>query len=238
MKQIIAALLLLSQVNAFSNDHTEVDKAISSGDFKTAKTKLAGKSDFESLWRLSRIEVFEADAATDAKAKEAGYGRALELAKKTIAAAPKESHGYLRLATAAGKIALFKGILEAREFVLIVKENAEKAISLNTGGPETQAWAHFVLGKAHLKLTDTPAIIRRPVGLGWGTLELATTHLMKAKELKPDSVLIWAELAKLYKKKKDRAGFDGALGKAKLLPSNEPTDKEGKLTAQSLSWED
>jgi hypothetical protein len=235
MKFFLFFLLLNS---AFAQDLGSVDAKIRAGDFQGAKAELAGKTDFECLWRLSRIEIFEADKLTDSGAKEAGYGRALELAKKTIHAAPKESHGYLRLATAAGKIALFKGVLEAREYVLLVKENAEKAIALGTGGAETQAWANFVLGKAHLKLTDTPAIIRRPVGLGWGTIELATKYLQKAKELKPDSVLIWAEIAKLAKKKKDKTSFDVALAKAKVLPAMEPTDQEGKATVKSLVWED
>lgn len=223
---------------AVAGDMNSVDQKIRAGDLKGAKLELAGGNDFETLWRLSRIEVFEADKLSDPAAKEAGYARALDLAKRTIAAAPKESHGYLRLATAAGKIALFKGVLEAREYVLIVKENAEKAIALGTGGAETQAWANFVLGKAHLKLTDTPAIIRRPVGLGWGTLESATTYLTKAKEFKPDSVLIWAELAKLAKKKKDFASFNIAVAKAKALPIAEPTDEEGKTSVKSLSFED
>ncbi len=235
MKLFFFFILLHS---ALAQDLASVDAKIRSADFKGAKVELAGKTDFESLWRLSRIEIFEADKLTDSEAKEAGYGRALELAKKTILTAPKESHGYLRLANAAGKIALFKGILEAREYVLIVKENAEKAIALGTGGAETQAWANFVLGKAHLKLTDTPAIIRRPLGLGWGTLELATKYLQKSKELRPDSILIWAELAKLAKKKKDRSSFDAAIAKTRVLPVIEPTDEEGKLTAKSLSFED
>lgn len=234
--KILAALFLVNI--SFAADFSSIDGKIRAGDFKGARADLAQGKDFETLWRLSRIEVFEADKLTDPAAKEAGYSRALELAKKTITAAPKESHGYLRLATAAGKIALFKGVLEAREYVLIVKENAEKAISLGTGGAETQAWANFVLGKAHLKLTDTPAIIRRPVGLGWGTIENATKYLTTAKDLKPDSVLIWAELAKLAKKKKDKVAFDAAISKAKVLPVAEPTDDEGKITAKDLRWEE
>lgn len=234
--KIFAALLFVNI--ALAADFSAIDGKIRAGDFKGAKADLAAGKDFETLWRLSRIEVFEADKLTDPAAKEAGYARALELAKKTITAAPKESHGYLRLATAAGKIALFKGVLEAREYVLSVKENAEKAIALGTGGAETQAWANFVLGKAHLKLTDTPAIIRRPVGLGWGTIENASKYLTTAKDLKPDSVLIWVELAKLAKKKKDKGAFDVAIAKAKVLPVTEPTDEEGKTTVKDLRYED
>lgn len=230
LKNILFLLLLAHSRISLGEEFSGVDALINAGKFKEARSELSKKDtkSFETLWRLSRIEVFEADGEISPEKKIAGYQRALSLAEKTIEAAPKESHGYLRRASAAGKIALYKGVLEVREMVLMLRESAEKAIVLNTGGNEIQAWSHYVLGRAHLKLSDTPAVIRRPVGLGWGNLKDAETHLLRASQLKPNSVLILSGLAKFYKKVEKDEEAQKVLNRAKSLPITEPTDKEGK----------
>jgi tetratricopeptide (TPR) repeat protein len=234
---VLAMLTLNSRVSAQTNDDWKknVDQLINAEKFTDARNELLKqKNSFEALWRLSRLEVFEADRHTNSEKKLEGYKKAFDMAEKTIALAPRESHGYLRKASASGRMALYKGVLEAREYVIMVKENAEKAIALNTGGAEIQAWAHYVLGRAHLKLSDTPGVIRKTIGLGWGNIKDAEKNLLKAITLKPDSVLIWAEIAKLYNKQNRSADAQNAIQKAKSLPVKEPTDKEGKEELQKI----
>lgn len=212
---------------------SEADSLIANSEFTKARAVLdkqlaASPKDVDAIWRKSRLEVFVADELTDTHSKEAGYQKAYKLAQESIKLAPKVAAGHLRLATAAGKIALFKGILEAKDYVNQVKKSAEDAIALGDGGGEIQGWAYYVLGRTHLKLSETPAIIRRPIGLGWGNLGDADKNLTKAYSLLPNSVLVTVEIAKLNKKKENDAGYQSAIAKAKQLPIKDPTDKMGK----------
>jgi tetratricopeptide (TPR) repeat protein len=241
--KFLATLLLVSlQSYSFAAEgFSTVDALINSGKYPQAKQELntvlaKTPQDFEALWRLSRLQNFEADEIKEESKKEAGYQLAFQTADLAIKANPGQAAGYLRKASASGKIALFKGILQAREFVGMVKENSEKAISLGNGGPEIQAWSHYVLGRAHLKLSATPAVIRKPLGLGWGTLAKAEEHILKASTLKPDSALIWLEVARLRKSQKNKGSFDQAMQKVKQLPVLEPTDKQAKEEMASLEF--
>ena len=238
---LLLTFLLASSAGA-ADAFEATDLAIKKGNFAEARTQLDAAlakdaGNFHAVWRLSRLQVMEADAKSDPAEKEKGYAQALATADRAVEIAPNEPHGYLRRASAAGKLALFKGVLEAREKVLMVKENAEKAIAIASGGPDVQGWAHYVLGRAHLKLSETPAVIRKPLGLAWGSVAGAEKHLLQAVELKPESVLIWAEVAKLRRKQKKKSEFDQAMGKVRALPILEPTDKDGKTEAQSLSFD-
>lgn len=243
MKKIFLVLsLFFTAPLAMGGALEDIDQALNAGDFGKARKELESRlakdsRDFGALWRLSRLEVLDADAKTNSAEKEKGYEKALELANAAVEVSPSEPHGYLRRASAAGKIALYKGVLEAREKVLLVRASAERAISIATGGPEVQAWAHYVLGRSHLKLSDTPAVIRKPLGLAWGSISEAEKHLMTAVQLKPGSALIWTEVAKLRKKQKNRAAFDEAIAKVNGLAIREVTDREGKAEAAQLKYD-
>jgi len=244
MKSLSAPILFFMVLcgNVFATtDFTAIDVAINAGQFAEARAKLqtavaSAPSDFEALWRLARLEVFEADALTGDAAKEAGYEKSLKTAELAIKANPQHAAGYLRKASAAGKIALFKGVLQARELVNTVKESSEKAIALGNGGDDTQAWAHYVLGRAHLKLSATPAVIRRPIGLGWGSVAKAEEHLTKAVGLKKNSALIWLEVARLRKAQKNQSSFDEAMRQVNTLAALEPTDRQAKAEAKELQF--
>lgn len=233
-------LFILSSSLSYAQDwKAEADALINGSEFVKARVLLdkqlsVSPKDVDAIWRKSRLEVFVADEIIEGKDKEAGYEKAYALAQEAIKLAPKMAAGHLRLATAAGKIALFKGILEAKDYVNQVKKSADEAINLGDGGSDIQGWAHYVLGRTHLKLSETPAIIRRPIGLGWGNLADAEKNLNKAQTLIPNSILVLVEIAKLNKKKENTVGYQAALAKAKQLPIKDPTDKAGKKELQNL----
>lgn len=151
--------------------------------------------DFEVLWRLSRVWNLLGDQAGD-KAGETFYLQARNFADQAVQANPKTAAGYVRRAAAGGKIALFRGTLEAADMVKAVREDAQKAIALGDGGPAQQATAHYILGRTHLKLLETPRPLRMPVGLGWATLSDATSNLKKAVELRPEFIMFRLEYAR------------------------------------------
>lgn len=181
--------------------------------------------DFEVLWRLSRVWNLLGDQAGD-KAGETFYLQARNFADQAVQANPKAAAGYVRRAAAGGKIALFRGTLEAADFVKAVREDAQKAIALGDGGAAQQASAHYILGRTHLKLLETPRPLRMPVGLGWATLADALTNLRKAAELRPDFIMFRLEYARALVRDEKVADARAQLEAGAKLPLGEVGDEE------------
>lgn len=154
----------------------------------------AAPRDFALLWRLSRVRVLQGDAApAQSKAQDRFYREALDLAERAIKADPASPDGYLRRAAAAGKVALFSGVLDAADYVTQAREDTEKVIGMRGVPAPTLASAHYILGRTHLKLTETPRPLRMPLGLGFGNLADALANLRRATELRPGFVMFELE---------------------------------------------
>jgi hypothetical protein len=69
---------------------------------------------------------------------------------------------------------------------------------LDNGGNYVQALAHFVLGRAHAKVCEKPYLLRLPLGLGWGDMEVAIREFENAIKLKPNYRMFYLELAKAH----------------------------------------
>lgn len=189
----------------------------------------AAPKDHEVLWRLSRVYNLLGDEQGDKG--ETFYLQAHAFAEQAIAANPNVAAGYVRRAAASGKVALFRGTLEAADFVKATREDAEKAIALGDGGPLQQASAHYILGRAHLKLLETPRPLRVPVGLGWARLDSAVTHLRRAVEMRPDFVMFQLEYGRALEKSGDIAGARRAFQAASTLPPAEVGDEARRAEA-------
>ncbi|MDX2129286.1 MAG: hypothetical protein SFU91_09650 [Chloroherpetonaceae bacterium] len=188
---------------------------------------------FDVLWRASRVYLLAGDAATK-EAQEGIYSKALEFANEAIQSNPNLSIGYIRRAAANGKIALFKGVLDAADYVTSVKDDAQKAIELNNGGLQWQATAHYILGRTHLKLTETPKVLRKPIGLDWGNLDEALGNLKKAIEFRPNFIMFHLEYGKALIKKKNFAEAKSQLSLISRLSLLEVGDDERKKEATEL----
>ncbi|MDW8465235.1 MAG: hypothetical protein RML35_03320 [Chloroherpetonaceae bacterium] len=190
-------------------------------------------NDFEVTWRASRVYVAYGDTQPKSE-QEKIYIRAKELADEAIRLNPQSSIGYVRRAVANGKVALFKGVLTVKDLVKQTRADAEKAIQLNNGGEQVLATAYYVLGRAHLKLSETPEVMRMPIGLAWGNLDDAIKNLAKAVELRGDFVMFRLDYARALERDDQFAEARAQLEKIASLKVQEYGDEERKKEAAQL----
>lgn len=193
----------------------------------------------EVLWRLSRtyIDIGEhMPASTDAQkqAQLAKYKESLNYANKAVKAGPDKSVSYLRRAIANGRIALFMGVFEASGVVNEVKTDIDKALKLGNGGNDIQAAAHYVIGRTHAKLSEKPKVFRWPLGLGWGSIDDALTHLSKAVEMRPNFRMYRLEYAKALIKEDEFQKAKEQLSKIPYLGISDEDDEQFAAEAKSL----
>jgi len=155
----------------------------------------------EVLWRISRsyVDIAEHMPSSSDDQKDAQlvkYQLASDYAEKAVKAAPNNSVGYLRRAIAKGRIALFKGVFKVIGLVNDVKKDCEKSIKLGNGGNDVQASSHYVLGRSHAKVCEKPYLVRLPLGLGWGDMEISFAEYKKAIELRPNFRMYHLDYAK------------------------------------------
>ncbi len=155
----------------------------------------------EVLWKISRsyVDIAEHMPGSSDEQKDAQlakYQLASDYAEKSVKVAPNNSIGYLRRAIAKGRIALFKGVFKVIGLVNDVKKDCEKAIKLGNGGNDVQASSHYVLGRSHAKVCEKPYLVRLPLGLGWGDMDVSFAEYKKAIELRPNFRMYHLDYAK------------------------------------------
>jgi tetratricopeptide (TPR) repeat protein len=160
-------------------------------------------ANWDILWRISRVIVDIANKMPEGtdeqkEAKFNKYKKSFAYADSAVKLAPDQSVTYLRRAIVNGRIALFQGVFSAIGTVDDVKSDSERAIQLNNGGNYVQALSHYVLGRTHAKVCEKSYLIRLPLGLGWGDMEVAIRELQNAIKLKPNFRMFHLELAKAY----------------------------------------
>lgn len=160
-------------------------------------------ANWEILWRMSRAIVDiankmpeETDEQKEAKFNK--YKKSFAYADSAVRLAPDQSVTYVRRAIVNGRIALFEGVFSAIGTVNDVKEDCERSIQLNNGGNYVQALSHYVLGRTHAKVCEKAYLLRLPLGLGWGDMEVAIREFQNAIKLKPNYRMFYLDLAKAY----------------------------------------
>lgn len=217
-----------------------VDTLLASGQVPAAVTQIdqalaAAPRDFEVLWRASRVRLLQGDAQPEkSKAQDKLYREALALSERAIKANPGAPDGYVRRAAANGKVALFAGVLDAADYVIQTREDTEKVIAMRDVPPITLASAHYILGRAHLKLTDTPRPLRMPLGLGFGNAADALTHLTRATTLRPGFVMFQLEYARALIANDRSADARTVLQQLGSLANQEPGDEQRKQEGVDL----
>lgn len=174
-----------------------VDELVMQDKVNEAKTLLDqfyanDKNSYDVLWRMSRLEILIGDQKEGQDSQLGHYEQALEYANRAIKANKKGTLGYVRRAAANGKLALFQGVLTSTSYVNAVRDDCEKAIKYNSDGDYNLAAAYYILGRTHLKLYETPVVLRMPLDLDWGNLDEAVEYLEKAVELRPG--FLWYQL--------------------------------------------
>lgn len=156
-------------------------------------------NNFDVLWRISRsyIDIGEhLPGKTDAEKEKQleYYQKSLNYAEAAIKARPNESTGYLRCAIANGRVALFKGVWSAIDYVKQVKADCEKAISID---PKNDV-AYYILARTHAKLCEKSKMIRWPLGLGWANMDESILYYEKAIALKGNFIMYRLDAARAY----------------------------------------
>jgi hypothetical protein len=235
-----AAVELGAQAPAGSPALLRFDSLVVAGDVAAAAQVLSAEAtraprEFQVLWRQSRLRLLQGDAAL-AQSRQQGrlYEAALQTAEQAIGVNGTAPEGYVRRAAAAGKVALFSGVLDAADYVLQAKADAEKVIAMPNVEPTLLATAHYILGRTHLKLTETPRPMRMPIGLGFGNLEDAGVHLRRARELRPRFVMFELEYARVLVAEGKAAEARPVLQALAALPDGEPGDAGRKAEAAEL----
>ena len=209
---VVSILFLVSGINVSAQSFAELvkqgDDYYKKFDHQNAlKTYLIADSlypaNWELMWRISRAyvditEKLPEETGDQEDLKQAEFEKALFYADSAVKLAPGEAVTYVRRAIANGKIALFEGIFSAIGSVNDVKDDTEKAIELGNGGNYTQALAHYILGRSHLKVCEKAYLLRLPLGLGWGDMDDAIRELETAVKLKPNYRMFYLSLAKAY----------------------------------------
>lgn len=203
------------------------------------KANEAYPDNWEILWRLSRtlVDIGEhMPASTDTQEEEQIkiYEKALEYADKSVQLAPNESITYLRRAIANGRIALFKGVFSVGSIVTSVKDDCEKAIELNTGGPDVQGIVHYVLARTHAKVSEKWAPARAVIGLGWGDIDIALEEFKNAAKIKPNYVMIYVDYAIALMSEDMFEEAKVMLTKALEAPIQDEDDETRKAEASEL----
>lgn len=235
------ALILLAPIalgaQQLSPELTRVDSLILAQNVTAAASALDAESrkrpnEFQVLWRLSRVTVLQGDAAPAQSPEQVRlYRLGLAQAERAVRANPTAPEGYLRRAAAAGKVALFSGVFDAADFVLQTKADAERVIAMRDVPAMTLATAHYILGRTHLKLTETPRALRLPLGLGFGNLNDALANLRRAQQLRPGFIMFELELGRALAEARKPAEARTVLGAIAALRESEPGDAVRKREA-------
>lgn len=245
MRHIRLALLVLVSAAPLaaqqpSPELARVDSLVLALDVSAAVTAIEAEArrtprDFQMLWRLSRVRLLQGDAALpQSRQQDRLYRQAMDIADQAIKVNPSAPDGYVRRAAAAGKVALFAGVLDASDFVLQAKEDVEKVIAMPNVPPITLATAHYILGRTHLKLTETPRPLRMPIGLGFGNLNDALTNLRRSRQLRAGFIMIELELARALIANDQAAEARPLLTAIAAMPLTEPGDDTRKTEAAEL----
>ncbi len=246
MKKIFFVLLALTvplaaQNNVVKDLVVEADK-YSTIEFNNQKAleKLQQAEKLESnnydvLWRLSRayVDIGEHLPNKSDKEKEKQleyYQKSLDYASKAITANPNLPDGYVRRAIANGRVALFKGVWSAVDFVKQTKADCEKAISLDPN----HAAAYYVLGRTHAKLCEKPKMVRWPLGLGWANMEDAIKNFEKAISLRPNFAMYRLDAARTYIELDNFAKAKEYLALTAALEKQDEDDDQFKKEAKEL----
>lgn len=125
-------------------------------------------------------------------------------------------------------------MLDAADYVMQAKEDAEKVIAMRAVPAPTLASAHYILGRTHLKLSETPRPLRMPLGLGFGSAAEAVTLLKRATELRPGFVMFQLEYARALVANDRTAEARVVLQQVAALADQEPGDDVRKREAAAL----
>ncbi|MEI7906205.1 MAG: hypothetical protein WCI84_02490 [Bacteroidota bacterium] len=246
MKQVLLFIVLLFCVRPLSSQ--SIQDLISNADnfatvtFENQKAldvllqaEKMEHNNFGVLWRMSRsyVDIGEhLPNKTDAdKEKQLEYyQKAFDYADKAVKAKPDSAIGYVRRAIANGRVALFKSVWSAIDFVKQVKADCEKALSLDPNN----AAAYYIFGRTHAKLCEKSKMIRWPLGLGWANMDESLKYYDKSVALRPTFILYRLDAARAYNEEDNTSKAKELLISISALPKQDEDDDQYRREAKEL----
>lgn len=190
----------------------------------------SGHEDAEVLWRLARSRIdmgenLEGDAAL------ALYDKAMDEAQRAVDLDSKNALAQQTLAVACGRVALFKGVFKSLGLVKRVHEAALRAAAESDSVPI----ALYVLGKTHKKLIEKPALIRKPLGLGWANEDSVAYYFKRALEVSQNNMIqCFVEYAEFLVEEGDKQNAKIMFESAIALPLRDEQDGKAKDRAREM----
>ncbi len=140
------------------------------------------------------------------KMRDSYYSAALMYAKKALALNPKHDEANVAMAIALGRNSLTKSGKEKVSAAREIRKHTETALKNNP--LNFKAW--HILGKWHYEVTDLNMFERAALKVFYGgmpesSLAESINAYEKAREIKPDFLLNYLELAKAYKRNNETA---------------------------------
>jgi tetratricopeptide (TPR) repeat protein len=187
------------------------------------------------LWKTSRALLNLAEERPGKEGDEAAYREAVELARRSVRAAPKEARPHATLAAALGRLALFEGGKRKVELAREVRSEAELAARLD---PSDFA-AFVVLGILELELATLNPFLKAFARTFFGRLpeaseEGSAAHLERAVRLGPEYITPRVELARTYLELDREADARRELEESLELPPREEADRIRQSEAREL----
>lgn len=189
----------------------------------------------ELLWRKARSHIDLGERIKDTEEDRALdlFVEASQEAMRALAMDSTHARAHLMVATAKGRIALFKGPFKAANLVKDVHRHALQAVALNDSMPI----ALYVLGRTHKSLMEKSGLARTLAGLGFADRDSIAYYFDRALETaKGNMIQCHVEYADYYMAKKTQ-DLDKArehLEAALALPVRDEHDPAAQEEARAM----
>jgi hypothetical protein len=241
MRYLIISFFLLSSIFAisFAIEGSDVNHFLTLGDSLYMQYNYVGSSayysqaaqvdsmSFAAFWKMGRSLNFLGELAPK-DSQLAIFEKARDSEKRAIDLAGTSADAHFQLARAVGKIALFKGIFNSIGLAKQVKQEAERALALDS--LHDGAW--HILGRWNREVGKKPKLFRVPLGLGAANKKDAISFMEKAISLNPTLIHHHLEMGITYQEydKVDMARQE--YEKCLSLPGHGPVDNKYKDEAK------
>jgi tetratricopeptide (TPR) repeat protein len=240
--------LILAVVCWGATAHADVEQFLAAGDEALAKFELQAAVDayrearhlapdnYEAAWKFSRALANKATLSRIRAEEEQLCIDAETAARDAVRLNPKDSKGYVCLAIAVGKRALFEGGKRKVQLSKEVKTEADKAIELNP----KEDLAYHVLGVWNREMVELNWMLKKFAEMFYGrfppaSLDEALKDLRKACELAPNVVSHQVELGITLAAARKWSESKSTLDHALAMPKTWVTDDYYKgLAKQKL----
>ena len=156
-------------------------------------------------------------------------GLAVEYAKRAAALGPEDPDAQLAVAISYGKLQPYEGNKEKLETSRIIKQEADKTLRLNPGSD--LAW--HVLGRWNMGYAEITGVKRALAEVAYGKLPVTTYEdaakcFEKAIALKPDRLMHYIELGRVYAHMERTADAKRVLSQGLAMAATEKDDPDAK----------